>query len=506
MPSTIEQWLRLNAVAGGSERYYHLNELEAWYWGLQYSNLAHGWDDVSYPLGHALAGQPIPTRKKRPSVRYPLARRMVTEAADLLVGEGRFPLLTVDGAPDATEALRTLLKKARATRRAHPLARMGISVGSVACALHFEAGRPTLILYPAKHCEPVFGDDDPAAAAQWGIESDDLVSLRVQYLFVEEQLRAGSWRRIWYGFRRDYTPNAIVDYDRPEIGEDGADMQRIPTFREVRRVEHNYGFVPVEWFRTEEIEDTSDGSGLYESILDILADIDYALSRLAGAVEYNTDPLMVIRGIPHEEMRHVQALLMTGKGNTLSLGGGRMQGDSRDATYLEITGSSLEAATKHIQEQRSRALECAQVVIQRHEEGVGAQSGVSLRMLYRPMLSLIHGYREQFGSSFERLASKLLRAADRRRGELSFVLPTYSAGDVTAVWPPVFELAGEELQAHALTMAQLVGSRVLSHETAVERTAALLSVEDVEQEKKRIASEQADLVEAVPSEDDGGEV
>jgi hypothetical protein len=510
---TVEDWKLLNAVAGDEERFRHHAQLEAWFWGHQYDDRAHGWTEEDYPAGHAHSGEPIPMARKRPKVKYPLARRAVQETVDLLVGVQRFPALsaTVDGERDdaGSEALGTLRRKSRLPAKVRQACRQMLTCGSSAVGVRPGPGRRSVQLdaFPGRYCTPVFGDDDPAAAEAHDLDADDLVHLRVQYAFARDERVGTETKRRWFAWRRDYTPVAVIDYDTPEIRQDahGA-WTSIPEFRELSRWEHGLGFVPAEWFRTEELEHTPDGWSLYELVLEVMEDFDYRWSQVSDALQYNLDPLLGLLGF---DPMDTGGVIKRGKGNTLSLPRS-VGGETPDAKYIEMSGQALELAMKHLQELRTIALEAMRVVIQRHEDAAGAQSGVSLDKLYRPMISLIEGLRVEVGDAVRRLASKMLACADELRGDLRYELPAFdvAALDVEVDWPPVFTPTPEELAQEAQAYAGLVGAGVLSQETATERVAARLDIDDADREKERIAAEReeraGEVVPAVPAAGDPG--
>lgn len=502
MALTIEDWRLVNAIAGDSERYRRQARLDAYYWSQQYEHLQHEWAPGAYPPGHSKAGKAIPSRERKPKVIYPLARRAVREVVDLLFGAGRWPSAKVDGDTTTTKALGVLEAHVRLPARMRSLGRMVVTTGSAAAAVRLAPnGALAVDLLPGRHCVPTFGDDDPAAAARWGIGLDELVELRVQYARPVEETVAGRTETVWYAVRRDYTPEAVVSYEDARLGPSNAALATIPEWVESGRWLHGTGVVPAVWFRSEWVENDVDGPGLYEDCLELLDDINYTLSRLSDAVGVNLDPLKVFKNLGIEGFRAVMESLAVGGGNTLAI---PPSAHDTSLELKEIVGSSLEKAALHIGEQRSRVLEVTQVVIQRQEDAGGAQSGVALDRLYRPMLALVDGLRAEVGASLTALDNRLLRVAAANRPALrrtlASALPATLAteADVVLDWPPVFDHGPEEMLASAQAYALLVSSRLLSRETAVEYVGADLQVDDIEAEKKRIAAEdEADIVPAV---------
>ncbi len=75
------------------------------------------------------AGEYIPLRQRRPSVRYPLCRIVVEDSVSLLFSEGHFPTIESDNAA-VREAFATIIKDTRLNMTMTDAAMRG-AVGSV---------------------------------------------------------------------------------------------------------------------------------------------------------------------------------------------------------------------------------------------------------------------------------------------------------------------------------------------------------------------------------------
>lgn len=487
---SFEAWQKFNAIAGtlGQDptRFAALQKAEARYWGLAYEARPYPWgaertDDTNRKSAVVRADQ------KRPLRQYNLARLATDETVDLLCGEGRFPTLTVVDDPAATEALPVLAKHCQLEAFVRELATRVVSVGAAALTLRLDAipaSWATLDVWSARYCLPTFGEDDPAEAMRLGVAPRGLLSLRIQYAY--SVTTPGKSDPDWFIFRRDYTAEEVIDYQPWPMP--SGQVTEPPRFTEAARVPHGLGRVPAVWVRSRYVEGEVDGPGLYEAVDSLLTGIDEALSSLDSSVRYSVSPTLAIEGVRAESLGTAE--LGGGHGNTLCFPP-QPGGQNPTARYLEIQGTSHESARKHIAELRDMAIEVMRVVIRRPSDAAGALSGTALEILFRPMISLVSGYRTAMEGAIADLAELLLLTGDRYGSTLrtKTPLPAYTPGPVQVDWPPVFAPTTEDIAQLAQALASLVMAGLLSRETAIERVAAILRLDDVGDEKARIQAD-----------------
>lgn len=502
-------WEQLHAVAGSlgqdPERYRKLADLEARYWGVDKTELAD-WDaDVDLP-------------ERCPRIRTRLVRRLVDDTVDLLLGEGRFPVPLVDTerpeqGPQETPAdvaLALLVDHARAHDAVRRLATHVVNEGGGAITLRYPTLPPThlaLDVHPARHCIPTFGEADPALAAELGVAPTELLSLRVQYAYAEWEPRSETSTtgdRVWYVFRRDFTPTDVIDYEPYRLGPGSAGLTVIPEMAERQRVAHGLGRVPAVWARSRIVAHDSEGPGLVEGLEGLVDALDYGWTQLDDSVSYNLDPIPVLKGVSQSDADALTTL-KRGRGHTLNLGAGRgaQSGAQPDASYLEIAGASHESARAHLAALRAALLDACRVVVLGDDERGRALSGVAMERLYRPMLALVDGYRERLGDAIETLYELLLQAgalpgvgASLRLRGAPGGLPTYEPSTVSLTWPPVFEPTAEDVDAWARALSTAVGGGILSKDAALERMAALLRITDVQRERERLQADEEAAMDA----------
>ena len=105
------------------------------------------------------AGEYVPLRLRRPSVRYPLARIVVDDSVSLVFGDGHFPTLDSENAV-VRAALADIAKEAGLNRVMLDAALRG-SVGSVAIQLRVLRGRVFLQVLETTYLTPHWDPEEP---------------------------------------------------------------------------------------------------------------------------------------------------------------------------------------------------------------------------------------------------------------------------------------------------------------------------------------------------------
>ena len=107
------------------------------------------------------AGEYIPLRKRRPSVRYPLCRVVVEDSVSLLFSEGHFP--TVDCPdPDTQGSLASIIRESRLNLVMTEAATRG-SIGSVAILMRVLNGRVFFQVMDSIYLTPIWDPKEPDA-------------------------------------------------------------------------------------------------------------------------------------------------------------------------------------------------------------------------------------------------------------------------------------------------------------------------------------------------------
>lgn len=415
------------------------------------------------------AGEYVPLRQRRPSVRYPLARIVVEDSLALLFGEGHFP--TIDCADrDVRGWLGEIAKDAGLNQVMMEAALRG-SVGSVAVLLRVLEGRVFFSALPSLYLTPVF---DPLAP-------DRLASVTERYK-VPGRVLAGQGYEIaehgaeyWFMRRWDaegetwFVPWPAGAAEEPEV--DAA-----------RSVRHGLGFVPVVWVRNLPGGDSVDGGCTFRAAVETSIEIDYQLSQAGRGLKYSSDPTLLIK-----EPAGVEGALVRGAGNALVLS------EKGDARLLEIDGAASAAVIDYVRTLREFALEGVHGNRAGPDKLAAAQSGRALEMMNQGLVWLADNLRVSYGGALLRLARMVLLASARYPLTVAGrAVPALDArAALSLAWPRWYPPSAEERSQDAASLQTLIGGGMLSVETAVKSIADTYDIDDVAAELARIRTENA---------------
>ena len=414
------------------------------------------------------SGEYIPLRKRRPSVRYGLARLVVEDSVALLFSEGHFPAYE-----SSDHVVRDVLAKfVQEVRLNAVMVDAGLrgSIGSVALLFRVLKGRPFVDVLDTVHLTPLW---DPA-------EPDALISVTEQFKVRGSAMIASGvavsdpdamywFRRVWdVAAERWFLPVAVGDTQ--DFEEDTE-----------RTVRHGLGFVPIVWIRNLPGGVSPDGACTFHSAIDIGIEIDYQLSQAGRGLKYSSDPTLLIR-----EPAGLDGTMVHGAANALVVS------EKGDAKLLEIGGTASEAVIEYVRILRDLALESL------HGNRADAQrlatpaSGRALQLMNQGLLWLADNLRISYGqSALVQLAHMFLKAsavyALRVQGGLVPVLNAQAS--ISLRWPDWYAADTLDTQRTADTVIALVRAGQMSRETALRVIAGTYDIEDVTAELRRIKEE-----------------
>ncbi|MDD2705325.1 MAG: hypothetical protein PHU07_08340 [Acidocella sp.] len=230
------------------------------------------------------AGEYVPLRLRRPSVRYGLCRVVVEDSVALLFSAGHFPAL--DAADqDLVRYLQDVIAESRLNEVMINAAIRG-SIGSVAILFRVLRGRVFFSVLESLYLTPVWSSEEPDTLAQvtekYKVSGVDLAAQGY------DDIDVGTvywFQRVWDAEAETwYLPWAIND----PLGR--------PVKDELRSVVHGLGFVPVVWIRNLPGGDGIDGACTFRSAIDTNIEIDYQLSQAGRGLKYSSDPTLLGSG------------------------------------------------------------------------------------------------------------------------------------------------------------------------------------------------------------------
>ncbi|MDD2795884.1 hypothetical protein [Acidocella sp.] len=412
------------------------------------------------------AGEYIPLRQRRPSVRYGLARIVVEDSVALLFSAGHFP--TVEAADAAlARALGDVIAESRLNEVMIDAAIRG-SVGSVAILLRVLRGRVFFAVLESQYLTPVWDVQAPDTLSQvtekYKVNGADLVA----------QGYAGADPAAMYWFQRIWDSEAEIWYLPWPVNDASAG----PVRDEVRSVRHGLGFVPMVWIRNLPGGDGIDGACTFRAAIDSNIEIDYQLSQAGRGLKYSSDPTLLIK-----EPVSSDSEIVKGAGNALVVS------EKGDAKMLEIGGTACEAVILYVRTLREFALESVHGNRANADRLTAAQSGRALELMNQGLLWLADNLRISYeNGGILPLMKMIVRASQvfplTVMGEM--LAPLDSTQRLRLRWPRWYPLSADDRLKEAQAVATLTNAGQLSRETAVKTIAASHSIADVEAELNAI--------------------
>lgn len=332
----------------------------------------------------------VPLKMRRPHTPVRLGRVIVDSFTNLLFGENRFPDVGVEGDDQTEDWLQTAMRVGKLPQKMIQARAFGGGTGTVGISWCFRDGKPRFEVHHAKNL----------FVHRWA-DRLDLVPERVSevYLFHKTKWDGKGFNKIWYWFRRMWTPEAdYVFKDVPFVrGE-----EPIWEVDEEKTTYHQDGLCHLEWIQnlpSDEVDGLPDYDGLYENF----DHVDLIMSVITRGAILNLDPTVKLK-MDRDEVSRLG--IKKGSDNALIVG------KDGDADYLELGGQSITSGLDLVKELRRYILETAQCIVpDPHEVAAQGVSSVAIKAMFAPMLAKADILREQYGSAIERMLQKMERIA-----------------------------------------------------------------------------------------------
>lgn len=412
------------------------------------------------------AGEYIPLRLRRPSVRYGLCRIVVEDSVALLFSAGHFPALEAEDS-GLVRVLQDVIAEARLNEVMIDAALRG-AVGSVAILFRVLKGRVFFSTLESLYLTPV-----------WSVEAPDtLECVTERYKVSGADLAAQGHVDVdpmsQYWFQRAWDTQSETWYLPWAVNDDFAG----PVRDESRSVEHGLGFVPVVWIKNLPGGEGVDGACTFRSAIDTNIEIDYQLSQAGRGLKYSSDPTLLIK-----EPATSDTEIVKGAGNALVVS------EKGDAKLLEIGGTAAEAVISYVRTLREFALESVHGNRASADRLTAAQSGRALELMNQGLIWLADNLRISYGDGgILALVRMIMRAS--QLFPLTVNGEAVGALDVTQRvrlrWPRWYPLSADDRLKEAQAVATLVNAGQLSKEAGVKVIAAAHGISDVEAELNAI--------------------
>lgn len=439
------------------------------------------------------AGDYVPIRQRRPSVRYNLCRVVVDDAVGLVFSEGHFPAPSSEDA-QARAALARIVRGAGLQGVMLEAATLG-SVGSAAIQMRVlkAAGagayglffEPRCTQYLTPRFEPACPDRLLEIVERYKVRGEDLDPA---YGLAPDRMKATYWfQRRWDGEAETwFWPQPVEDAARGEP----------PRIDETRSVRHGLGFTPWVWVRNLpgklRLIDAAPGAGAYSEVdgactfaaaIEAMIEVDYQLSQAGRGLKYSMDPTLVIKepAAPADEAQ----TLVKGPASAIVLDA------AGDAKMLEIGGEAFTVVLDYVRALREFGLESIHGNRAEPQKLAAAQSGRAMELMNQTLIWLADRLRVSYGEGALRALLRMALAANARfpialGGEP--LGPVDPAAPVSLIWPDWYPPTPADRQADAGALATLAAAGLISRETAVGSLAGDYDIEDVAAELERIGA------------------
>lgn len=506
--------LRLDLLFGG-ERFRELDVAQAYLSGHQYHARRYNWDSALIGYGGEMSLQAtwyVPMENRRPSVRRDLPKVIVQRLTAMTLGGEQWPELKVVGDAKAEDFLLEMHRLADTRTHWVELRDKGGACGTACFSFGFVDGKPRVRIHDAKHCKVLRWFDRDEFVVQSAIKA---------YRFEQLEIVDGKPKMVPYWSVRYWDTEVEIVWDPvPErLVQDGtwaSVVRRYPA-------QHGYGECPFFWVQNWPDSDHEDGISDYVGMNGKFDQINYLASATTKGTISNVDPTLVIKDDPGNNNGTVKK----GSENAIYCKGG--------ADYLEIAGTSVQAAEAWEEKLEKWCLDEACVVVPSGDATTKPESGEAIKMRFLPMTSKCDVYRGQYGKALVRLSVAMLKAARRLLNQAPGPIVTTADGrrlqaiPTLAIEPKRIEKMGEDRRVTVIeeprvpgtsesvelnwrtyfsptpadvnqivTSATTAQGKTISDATAVRATAQIYGVKDIERELADIEAEREARAMAFP--------
>ncbi|MGZ5055859.1 MAG: phage portal protein [Methylobacter sp.] len=452
--------------------------------GKLYDNLEHG-----FHTEYKGAGEYIPIRDRRPSVKFGLCKTVVSDAVSLLFSEGHFPDVDCDD-ETTRETLQNIIKACKINALMIDAATKG-SVGSVAIQLRVLEQRLFIDAHNTQFLTPIWKKTAPDTldkiVEKYKVKGRALKDS--SYPIKDDELSCDFW------FHREWDATSetwMIPYFVSEAAQKaGSNMPKIPTVDKKNTITHDLGFVPWLWVRNLPGGDEIDGKCTFIDAIDTAIEIDYLLSQGGRGLKYASDPTLLIK----EPVTGSDGKIVKGAGNAIVVDA------SGDAKMLEINGTASAAVVEWVKFLRELALESIRGNRTDASKLSAAQSGRAMELMNQALIWLADTLRISYGEGALLSLLKMIVAVSNK---MPLVVDDEKIGALNQKaklalrWPAWYAPTAEDRMNTSTTLKTATEGGFMSKETAVKTIAADYDVEDTEAELALIASEAAERAKLEP--------
>ncbi len=444
---------------------------------------------------------PIPMSKRRPSVKYRLAKIIVNQSIGLVFGEGHFPQIQyyLGGSEDVKaeeekgqEIIDEIIKKSHINKVMLESAYLG-SVGSIAIIARIIKGKITLETLETAFLTPEYDPDDPSRLIRlfqkYRVKGADLYNMGYtecdsdcDYWYMWElnedseiyyiPMKCDPYKEDRYS--KKHNLNQEREEEKPRI-----DKKRSP-------LPHDLGFIPAVWIKNLPGSLEIDGLCTFEPAIDFGMEIDYQLSQTGRGLRYSSDPLLVIKnGIGAKDIN-------PGAGDAIVLD------ENGDAKFAEISGDAANAVLEYVSALRDMALESVGGDRINPEKITMTHSGKAMKMLKEALIFVSDELRTMYG---EVGLVELMNIIIKMNQQFLLMVGGDEIGigtlkedvKINLIWPDWFPSTTQDRKETADTLKTLKDANLISQETGVSTIQKEYDIVSVDDELGNISDDEAKL-------------
>lgn len=504
-------------------RYCALDFLERVVGTKQYEHRPGFWDDS------------VPLFERSPLIADPIVAQGIASNVDLVLGEGRFPVLSEDDSDDDSDSVAALEKLVdaaglkRVFREAFSEAQ---GCGTSVLILGVRAGKLFADSVRAKWCEPEFDVEGK------------VTKLTIQYTYVDTVKEGKAFRARAMMYRRVIDNGADTTFVPVELKDEDTAPKWVADPK--RTLKHGFGFCPVHWYRHMagiSMVHQIDGKALHRLSVDEIEAHDFALSMRHRAALWLGEPQICEFGVaegynptesgrsaghpagpgaPHavdpSEPWEVKGHYLErdgGKGGTRKKGPGyvwQYANEKARVELLSLEAGSLKALDEHAADIRNK-LNSAMAIVTLDPENIkfaATTSGKALETLKQRQLDRCDQYRDDLADGLIRpVVMMLIEIARKRIGSLlnkplkEMIPKLADTFELKIEWGQYFKTDVEEQMNISQQVRDDLEANLITRETAVERIAPIYGisnvaeyVEELEEQKAEAMAEQAEMLHA----------
>lgn len=453
-------------------------------------------------------GSYIPIQNRQPAVKTRFCKIVTDNSVSLLFGSDHFPKI---GCVD--EKLRTDLENIITEYKLNKIMARAATIGSTGSVIIFLRVFEGILHVKPQNTRNIFPLFHPYI-------EDLLLSVTERYKITGKNLIQQGYTNIEYPdknywFEREWNTLSEIYY-LPYLCSD-PDAQRVVD--KDKTFEHNLGFVPAIWVKNlPQIIDTDshglvvDGACTFEPAIDTNIEIDYQLSQAGRALKYSADPLLVLKISDDTMMMNGTFSTVDGSGAQMAGMGNAQGGMPRsssnaivitkddEAKLLEISGDACKAVLAYVRDLREYMVEAISGNRSSADKVTAAQSGRAMQAMNQSLIWLADHLRLSYGDcGLLKVLQMIIKITNTPGYDIivdnKIISFLNDKEKIILNWPAWYPDTPADKVQNANAIKTLSDAAMLSKETGIKSISDNYSIEDIEEEEKKIESD-LDKIEA----------